>query len=301
MRLSTYADLAVTIEGVLRFIQANLDEPLDVRCLASVAGYSPYHFQRAFRKLVGESPIEHVRRLRLERAAYQLRTTSHSVTSIAIDAGFESIAGFSRSFEDAFSVPPTAYRSAEWKLFWQTAPSGIHFDPENEFTFDPLVKDDAISEAAIRLIDPIHVLALENTGVVNYRATWLELKSRLIQAGLNPNFGQQYSFTHEPRQPRQAWKVRGFSAVSGFEKEPIPFGAERHWIGGGFYMVKRMVGSPIQLGDFWARAWHQDVTLLNVRPRCGCAFNHLVSGFESATLELEAVVDIYLPIDQPEN
>lgn len=301
MRLSTYADLAVTIEGVLRYIQANLDEPLDVRCLASVAGYSPFHFQRAFRKLVGESPIEHVRRIRLERAAYQLRTTTESVTSIAIDAGFESIAGFSRSFEDAFSVPPTTYRSAEWKLFWQTAPSGIHFDPDNAFSFDPLVKDDATSEAILQMIAPTPVLAKEHFGAFNYRATWQELCTHISGVGLDPSLGQHYSFTHEPKRPRQAWKVRGYAAISGFEQDPVPEGTERHWIGGGHYLVKRMIGSPVLLGDFWARAWHQDVPLLRVRPRCGCAFNHLVTGFDSAPYDPAAVVDIYMPIEPPAN
>ncbi len=54
---------------VLVYIQANLDRPLSLVELASVAVFSPYHFYRVFRGMVGEGVGEHLRRLRLERAA----------------------------------------------------------------------------------------------------------------------------------------------------------------------------------------------------------------------------------------
>ncbi|UCG47481.1 MAG: helix-turn-helix transcriptional regulator [Phycisphaerales bacterium] len=57
------------ILGVLVLIQKNLDAEMPLNKLARAAHFSPYHFHRIFRGMVGESLKEHIRRLRLERAA----------------------------------------------------------------------------------------------------------------------------------------------------------------------------------------------------------------------------------------
>jgi AraC family transcriptional regulator len=78
-------------ERILRVrlhIEAHLDRPMLLEELAAVACFSPFHFHRIFRALVGESVMEHVRRLRLERAAQRLRSgTGARVIDIALDAG----------------------------------------------------------------------------------------------------------------------------------------------------------------------------------------------------------------------
>jgi len=76
---------------VLVHIQQHLDETIELDELAHIAHFSPYHFHRIFRGMVGESLMEHVRRLRLERAAHRLKFTDTSVTNIAFDAGYETL------------------------------------------------------------------------------------------------------------------------------------------------------------------------------------------------------------------
>ncbi|HEY1859983.1 MAG TPA: AraC family transcriptional regulator, partial [Gemmataceae bacterium] len=51
------------------YIQEHLDEDLALDQLARLAHFSPFHFHRIFKGLVGEGVIEYVRRLRLESAA----------------------------------------------------------------------------------------------------------------------------------------------------------------------------------------------------------------------------------------
>src|ERR1017187_6477965 len=60
--------------------QPSLDEA------ASVAGLSPYHFQREFSRLAGVSPKAYVAHLTLERAKEELAKGA-SVMSAAYDAG----------------------------------------------------------------------------------------------------------------------------------------------------------------------------------------------------------------------
>lgn len=95
------------------FIQSYLDEDLALERLAEVGGYSPYHFHRIFRGIVGESADDYVRRLRLERAAQSLRYRRRSVLNIALDAGYGSHEAFTRAFSRMFGVTPSEYQSLE--------------------------------------------------------------------------------------------------------------------------------------------------------------------------------------------
>ncbi|MGZ4813538.1 MAG: helix-turn-helix domain-containing protein, partial [Terriglobales bacterium] len=90
MRAVTLQDYKRRILQVLAHIQQHLNDPLSLDELAALACFSPYHFHRIFSGMVGESVKEYVRRLRLERAAGQLKLGSASVIEIALDAGYES-------------------------------------------------------------------------------------------------------------------------------------------------------------------------------------------------------------------
>jgi AraC family transcriptional regulator len=110
MRTETVQSYQERIARVVLHIERNLDEPLTLEQLAEVASFSPFHFHRVFRGMVGEPVKEHVRRLRLERAAVRLRTTKQRILEIALDAGYETHETFARAFEAVFAVPPSVYR-----------------------------------------------------------------------------------------------------------------------------------------------------------------------------------------------
>src|SRR5262245_19190045 len=100
------------IERALRRIERDLASDLSLGALARHCGASPYHFQRAFSAVVGESPKQYVRLLRLERAAVQLKHSCASVTALALDAGYRSHEAFTRAFGARFGVPPHEFRRA---------------------------------------------------------------------------------------------------------------------------------------------------------------------------------------------
>jgi len=106
---STQQDYCERIVRTLVYIQRHLDEELELGALASVAAFSPFHFHRIFRGLVGEPLKEYVRRLRLERAAQKLKQHGGSITEIALEAGFEAPESFTRAFTAMFGIPPSSY------------------------------------------------------------------------------------------------------------------------------------------------------------------------------------------------
>jgi AraC family transcriptional regulator len=87
------------------------DGEVSLDVLAARAGWSPFHFHREFRRIVGETPKQYMLRLRLERAAARLATGADPVVSIAADAGFASHEVFTRAFRRQFDSTPTAYRA----------------------------------------------------------------------------------------------------------------------------------------------------------------------------------------------
>lgn len=98
------------INRVIFHIEAHLGEPLVLEDLARVACFSPFHFHRVFAAFTGEPLAAFIRRLRLERAAQQLLHLDAPVTEIALAAGYETPAAFTRAFSACLGITPTAYR-----------------------------------------------------------------------------------------------------------------------------------------------------------------------------------------------
>ena len=122
-------DYVGRVNRAIDFILSNLDQTLKLEVVADAAGFSPFHFHRIFRSLVGESLLEFVKRVRLEHAIALLsRKTWNtprrpSLTDIAFKCGFASSADFSRCFKQRYGVPPSKFdvesfrekRRGEWQ------------------------------------------------------------------------------------------------------------------------------------------------------------------------------------------
>jgi len=106
----TKADMAAAARRMQEFIDANLLANITLTALAREAGYSPWHAQRVFREMTGQTLFEYIRRLRLSRAALVLRDGHARVLDVALDFMFDSHEGFTRSFAREFGVTPAEYR-----------------------------------------------------------------------------------------------------------------------------------------------------------------------------------------------
>lgn len=99
------------INRVLDYVDAHLDEKLDLAALARVAYVSEWHFHRVFLAFTGETPSGWVRRRRLEVAAMRLLAARRDpILKIALDVGFKSPEVFTRAFVSYFGVTPSAWR-----------------------------------------------------------------------------------------------------------------------------------------------------------------------------------------------
>jgi AraC family transcriptional regulator len=100
------------VNRVIDHIREHLAEDLSLAGLARVAAFSPFHFDRVFKAITGETLFGFVQRLRIERAAGALRLhPDQSVLAVALDHGFASAATFARAFRAHFGMSATQWRA----------------------------------------------------------------------------------------------------------------------------------------------------------------------------------------------
>jgi AraC family transcriptional regulator of adaptative response/methylated-DNA-[protein]-cysteine methyltransferase len=97
------------VERACRIIEAAESVPTLAE-LAAAVGFSPYHFQRLFKRTVGVSPRQYAARIREERARASLQTAP-TVTQAIYDAGFGSSTTFYESTASSLGMGTSAYRT----------------------------------------------------------------------------------------------------------------------------------------------------------------------------------------------
>ena len=98
---------------VKEFVEERLESLITLADLAQIAGSSVYHFSRAFKNTVGDSPYNYVLRRRTERAKIYLTASEASLTEIASACGFRNAMHFSKTFSRLLGVSPSRFRRAE--------------------------------------------------------------------------------------------------------------------------------------------------------------------------------------------
>lgn len=89
-----------------QLMEANIEEPIELKELASLAGVSSRQLERLFLKHVGCTPSRYYLRVRLSRARRLLKQTSCSIVEIASMCGFVSATHFSRCYRKIMGRAP---------------------------------------------------------------------------------------------------------------------------------------------------------------------------------------------------
>lgn len=99
------------IGEVLRLMHSNPSQNWTVPTLARAVSMSRSAFAERFRRLVGETPLDHLTQWRMVRAAAMLREQSPiKMVAVAAAVGYDSESSFGKAFKRVMSVSPGAYR-----------------------------------------------------------------------------------------------------------------------------------------------------------------------------------------------
>lgn len=97
------------IDKALKRIHSSYKEALPVDSLASLVNMSPSSFHRSFQDVTSSSPIQYIKKIRLNKARDLLLDQSVRVGEAASYVGYESVAQFSREFKRYFGSSPSEY------------------------------------------------------------------------------------------------------------------------------------------------------------------------------------------------
>ena len=95
---------------LLSFIEAHYREPIHIGRMTRLAGMSESTLERAFHRVMGCSPIEHVIQVRLAHACELLKQPDMRISEAAFESGFTDSNYFARQFRKVMGVSPREYR-----------------------------------------------------------------------------------------------------------------------------------------------------------------------------------------------
>jgi AraC family transcriptional regulator len=235
-----------------------LDEALDLEELARSAALSAFHFHRIFRGMVGETPLEMHRRLRLERAAYFLRDGDAPVTTIAFDAGYDTHEAFTRAFRARYACSPSEFRQNEFHI-QIAAVSGIHFEPERaESPLVHFIEGEIVMDVQIKDMKELRTATLRHVGPYNQISEAFQRLGDIAgKAGLLKEKPTMLAIYHDDPETTPEAELTSEAAIVVPEDAKIPAGLEEQRVPGGRYATTTHVGPYEKLGDVWARVMGQ--------------------------------------------
>lgn len=99
-----------TINQLLNYIEAHLEETHTVSELAKQIGYSEYHFARLFKLHIGVTVMEYICRRRLIKASEDI-ISGEKIIDVAFKYGWLSHSGFTKAFTKEFGFCPSLLRA----------------------------------------------------------------------------------------------------------------------------------------------------------------------------------------------
>ena len=210
----------------LRYLQNHYTDAIDLRHIADAANYSPWHWHRVYRDLMGETLHTTVKWMRLHRAAWLIAYTDKPVADIARECGYSNAQSFARSFRDEYGLSPQQYRAR---------PLSRH----------PVRLETRAPVAVVMLAHPGECQRLGDT--------FYQLESLLRLRGADTTRARSFSI-HPAIDPYHAEKHVAATVAAAYAAAPLQTGT----IAGGRYAVLRHCGSYADLDriyDWFAGEW----------------------------------------------
>ncbi|MFC3122600.1 AraC family transcriptional regulator [Agaribacter flavus] len=278
---------------VLKYIEDNIDENLNVEALCKHFGLSKYHFHRQCSAYFGMPLISLVRLLRLKRAAFQLAyRTEEKIVNIAIMSAYDSHEAFTRTFRRYFNMSPSEFRqSPDWTA-WQTK-----YSPVLKLR-DKIVKDKHAFQVKVVDFAEVKLAVLPHLGSP-------KLLGKTIQSfiqwrkenNLPPSKSRTFNLVYDDPNTVAPEDYRFDICCS--IKHDVPsnqHGVMNNTIPRGKCALIRHIGSDDSIGLPLTYLYYQWLTSSDYKLRDFPVFFERISFFPDVP-ENEMITDIYLPIE----
>jgi len=252
------------VQAAVARVVTNLDQALDLERLARAAALSPLHFHRIFRGMVGETPLELHRRLRMERAARDLLELDTPVTTIAFSAGYDSHEAFTRAFRGYYGRSPSEFRQsgnatrdpcARPPQIEIAARSSIHFGaPSADDGFFRFIQGATHMNVEIKQLPARRVAAVHHVGAYNrISEAFARLGEIAGRAGLIRGKPTMIALFHDIPEVTPETELRSDAGLIVPEHVKLPADLGEQYLPAGRYACTLHVGAYERVGDAWSR------------------------------------------------
>ena len=98
------------ITQLVAWIDDNIHRPLKIDDVADRSGFSKWHLQRMFYRVMNKSLGSYIRDKKLNLAAVDLILSTEAIIDISLKYGYDSQQTFTRIFSRKYQIPPATFR-----------------------------------------------------------------------------------------------------------------------------------------------------------------------------------------------
>ena len=295
-RRSTYA---ILVQRTIECIASRLDEVPEYDALARDAGLSSFQFHRLFAGMVGETATELARRLRLERAAWNLANTNTPIIDIALDAGFESHEAFTRAFRLRYDTSPSGFRSRSYPRIELPARCGVHYSPRGEVPAFIPRQSGGHMQVDIKSMPGARLGTVRHIGPYNQIPTAFATLGRTLgpQAGeLMQRGSAMMAMYHDDPETVPLDRLRSDAGVVIPDGMSMPAGLVEQHLAAGQYACTLHIGPYERIGDTWARLLGEWLPASGHRMGAGPSYERYLNNPSDVPPE-ELRTEICIPLD----
>jgi AraC-like DNA-binding protein len=111
------------IKRAKEYVASHLADRIKLGDIARVLNMSLFHFCHTFKQATGQTFVQYLSRVRVDRAKMLLRSNGLRISEIAYEVGFQTLTHFNRTFRKLAGCSPSGYRSLS------VAPAMHEIDP----------------------------------------------------------------------------------------------------------------------------------------------------------------------------
>lgn len=98
------------IEKSRKYIYENYDKNISLNEVATAVNYSKSHFSYLFKVVTGQTFVEYLNKVRIDKAVELLKNTDKNIIEISYEVGYNSVANFNKNFKTITGLTPRKFR-----------------------------------------------------------------------------------------------------------------------------------------------------------------------------------------------
>lgn len=103
-------DVPFILKKVVKYIEDNINNRIDINELAQMTRWSSQHFIRVFTQFMGDTPYQFILKKKMEKAKVLITESDIAMKDIAFELGFRSYGNFCKLFKRETGKNPDEYR-----------------------------------------------------------------------------------------------------------------------------------------------------------------------------------------------